>query len=92
MTLGFLSLYPPIGERLRKQKHKLLACIEEFILIHKLADKSLSNQEEIIANDDDNDTQMTNSTDRYEVQIDQAQMELTGRLERLVEQLKSQIH
>ncbi|RKF76154.1 putative rheb small monomeric gtpase protein [Golovinomyces cichoracearum] len=92
VTLGFLSLHPPIGERLRKQKHKLLACIEEFILIHKLADKSLLNQEEIIANDDDNDTQMTNGTDRYEVQIDQAQMELTGRLERLVDQLKSQIH
>ncbi|TQS35513.1 hypothetical protein Golomagni_04066 [Golovinomyces magnicellulatus] len=92
VTLGFLSLYPPIGERLRIQKKKLLACIEEFILIHKLADKSLLDQEEIMVNDDDNDTQMTNGTDRDEAQIDKAQMKLTRRLERLVEQLKSQTH
>lgn len=79
MTLGFLFLYPPIGNRLRDEKTKLLDCIEEFILIHKLADKKLI--------DEASNSQITAGLGEEEVQIE-AHKELTERLERLVVMLK----
>ncbi|KHJ34001.1 putative rheb small monomeric gtpase protein [Erysiphe necator] len=79
VTLGFLFLYPPIGNRLRDEKTKLLDCIEEFILIHKLADKKLI--------DEASNSQITAGLGEEEVQIE-AHKELTERLERLVVMLK----
>ncbi|RKF62943.1 putative rheb small monomeric gtpase protein [Erysiphe neolycopersici] len=80
VTLGYLSLHPSIGKRLKDVKTKLLGCIEEFILIHKLADGKLV--------DEDSQSHIITEPNEEEDQIE-AHKELTERLERLVKRLNS---
>lgn len=81
VTLGYLFLHPPIGNRLKDVKIKLLSCIEEFILIHKLADGKLV--------DEGSNSHIITELNEEENQIE-AHKELTERLERLVKRLKFQ--